>query len=188
MNNFEVNIIEFLQTNASIGWLSLFQFITTLGSYLGLFIVFAILFVRQRKLSFAFAVTFIIASVSNQLLKLIIARDRPFVNNPQIINYGGEDGYSMPSGHSLNSAVIATFLFYSILTTSKYKTTKILGGTFCVLFPFLIAYSRMVLGVHYLSDTLVGITLGVFFAIIGILIYKRILKWLEKNKRKVNSQ
>ncbi len=188
MNEFETNLIEFLQTNASIGWISLFQFITMLGSYLGFIIVFAILFIKQRKLSYVFAVTFVVASVFNQLLKLIIARDRPFVNNPQILNYGGESGYSMPSGHSLCGGLFATFLFYNILTTSKYKTTKILGGIFCVLFPFLIAYSRMVLGVHYLSDTLVGIALGVIFAVLGIYLYRYYMKRRNKAKTQENLQ
>lgn len=188
MNEFETKIIEFLQTNASTGWITLFQFITLLGSYLGFAIIFVILFIKQRKLSYVFAVTFVVASVFNQLLKLIIARDRPFVNNPQILNYGGESGYSMPSGHSLCGGLFATFLFYNILTTSKYKTTKILGGAFCILFPFLIAYSRMVLGVHYLSDTLAGITLGVIFAILGILVYRYCIKKYNTRKTKENLQ
>ena len=47
---------------------------------------------------------------------------------------------------------------------------------------FLIAYSRMVLGVHYLSDTLVGIALGVLFAVIGLLIHRHLAKMRLKRK------
>ncbi len=179
---FEENIIKFLQTNASVGWISLFQIITLFGSYLGFIIIFCILFFKERKLSYAFAITFVIASVINQILKLIIARDRPFVNNYEIINYGGEDGYSMPSGHSVCGGLFATFMIYSLIKQSKYKLTKILGTIFWVIFPFLIAFSRMVLGVHYLSDTLVGIVIGVISAIIGIVIYNFVTnKFLNKN-------
>lgn len=172
----EAEIIRFLQANASVGWITLFQFVTLFGSYLGFIIVFAILFIRQRKLSLTFAVTFVIASLINQVLKHLIMRDRPFVTNSDIINYGNEDGYSMPSGHSLCGALYATFIFYHILSTSRHTSTKVLGGIFCFIFPFLIAYSRMVLGAHYLSDTLVGIALGVAFAVIAIVLYRIYIK------------
>ena len=172
----EANIIRFLQTNASIGWISFFQFVTLFGSYLGLIIFFAIIFFRDKKLSVVFVVTFVVASVFNQLLKQIIMRDRPFVTYPDIENYGGADGYSMPSGHSVCGGLYATFLFYTILKTSRRKSTKVLCGIFCTLFPLLTAYSRMVLGVHYLSDTLVGIAVGVIFALLAIFLYKFYLK------------
>ncbi len=178
----EADIIIFLQSNASVGWITFFKFVTLFGSYLGFVIVFAILFIRQRRLSLVFAVTFVIASIVNHILKLIIMRERPFVENSQIINYGNEDGYSMPSGHSLCGGLFATFLFYHILTSSKLKSTQVLGGIFCVIFPFVIAYSRMVLGAHYLSDTLVGIAVGVIFALVGIFFYH---KYLRKIKFKI---
>lgn len=179
----EADIIRFLQKNASVGWISLFQFITLFGSYLGFVIVFVVLFIRQRRLSYCFALTFVIASLINQVLKVLIMRERPFVTYNDIINYGGEDGYSMPSGHSLCAGMFATFLFYNILTTTKFKSTKIIGGIFCIIFPIMIAYSRMVLGAHYLSDTLVGISLGIVFALIGIYLYCLITKQIKVGKK-----
>lgn len=180
---FEADIINFLQTNASIGWITLFQLITTLGSYLGFLIVFCILFFKNRKLSYTFVATFIVASVFNHFLKAVIMRDRPFVTYPSIINYGGEDGYSMPSGHSMCGALFATFIFYLILKSHSTKGTKALGGICCALFAILIAYSRMVLGVHYLTDTIAGIFEGILFAIIGIYVYNLIVKKSKKNAK-----
>ena len=179
---FEADIIEFLQTNASVGFIRLFQIITLFGSILGAIIVFFILFFKKRSFSYAFLITFIVASVINKILKAIIMRDRPFVTYETIINYGDASGYSMPSGHSLSAGVFATFIFYLILTSSKHLSTKILGGISCTLFAVLVAFSRMVLGVHYLTDTIVGIILGILFAIIGIIIYNNIVK--KKKGRK----
>ncbi len=179
----EANIIRFLQTNASINWITLFQFITLFGSYLGFIIVLVIMWFKGGlRLSITFVLTFAFASLINQVLKLIIARDRPFVTYDDIINYGGEDGYSMPSGHSLCAGLFATFVFYTLLSSPHDLSTKIIGGIFCCLFPFLIAYSRMVLGVHYLSDTLVGIALGVLFAVVGLLIHRHLAKMRLKRK------
>ena len=172
----EAQIIIFLQSNASTGWITLFQIITMFGSYLGFAVFFVIIFFKDKKLSVAFVITFVIASIFNHFLKLIIMRDRPFVTYSQIINYGNSDGYSTPSGHSNCAGLFATFLFYTFLTTTKSKGTKALCGIFCVLFPLLIGYSRMVLGVHYLSDVLIGIAEGVIFGLIAIVLYKLIQK------------
>ena len=113
---FEADIIEFLQTNASVGFIRLFQIITLFGSILGAIIVFVILFFKKRSFSYAFLITFIVASVINKILKAIIMRDRPFVTYETIINYGDASGYSMPSGHSLSAGVFAPFLFCLFLT------------------------------------------------------------------------
>ncbi len=173
---FEADIIEFLQANASVGFIKLFQFITLFGSLLGAFIVFFILFFTKRNLSYAFLATYIVAVVFNKVLKAIIMRDRPFETYDTIANYDDVSGYSMPSGHSQSAGVLATFIFYLILTVSTKKSTKILGFISCLLYVVLIAFSRMVLGAHYLSDTIVGIMVGILFAIFGILIYNKVIK------------
>ncbi len=177
--DFEIKLIEFLQTNATVGWITFFQIVTMFGSYLGFFIVFVILFLKKRSLSYAFAISFAVASVLNFCLKQIIARERPFVNNDTILNLGNEDGYSMPSGHSMCAGLFATFLFYLILKISQSKITKVLGAITLILFPMLIALSRMVLGVHYLTDTIVGIIVGIIFAIIAIMLYNVIMKKIK---------
>ena len=178
---FEADIIEFLQANASVGFIKLFQIITLFGSILGALVVFVILFIKKRSLSYAFVVTFVFATIINKILKSIIMRDRPFESYQTIMNYGDAGGYSMPSGHSLSAGLYATFIFYLILISSKNLWTKILGGISCFLFTVLIAFSRMVLGVHYLTDTITGIILGILFAIIAIIIYNNIVKKKIKN-------
>ena len=177
---FEADLIKFFQTNATGGWVTFFQGVTMLGSYLGFLATFIIIFVKNKKLSFVFALTFAIASGVNFLLKMLIARQRPFDSYDFIKNLGGEDGYSMPSGHSMCSALFATFLIYHLYKIRKDRATKI-WGTICLsLFPALIALSRMVLGVHYLTDTIVGIIVGIMFAFLGIWVYNVV----EKKKAK----
>lgn len=177
---FEASIIEFLQGNIGAGWITVFQIITMLGSYLGIFITFLILFIKNKKLSAVFLVTVVFALIFNSLLKMIVCRNRPFDDYSTILNYGNEDGYSFPSGHCVCAGVISMFLFYSILTSTKRMSTKILAGIDGLLFCLLIALSRMVLGVHYLTDTLAGIIIGIIFAIGIILLYNMLRK---KSKR-----
>lgn len=179
---FEYEILKFLQTNATTFWISFFQVVTLLGSFLGFFITFILVFIKNRKLALVLTATFIIASVFNHILKSLIMRSRPFDTYSDIINYGNEDGYSFPSGHSLCAGIFATFLFWTLIKSSKNKWTITLGGLTLALLTFLIAFSRMVLGVHYLTDTIAGIFLGILFAIIGILLYNMIDKKWKKRK------
>ncbi|MBQ8444530.1 MAG: phosphatase PAP2 family protein [Clostridia bacterium] len=177
---FEADIIRFLQTNASAGWINFFQIVTMLGSYLGFIISFIIIFVKNKRLGVVFALTFAVGSVGNYLLKHIIQRDRPFVTYEDIHNYGNEDGYGMPSGHSVCAGLFATFLIYLLFTQTQNKWTRLAGAVCLSLFPFLIAFSRMVLGVHYLSDTIIGIIIGIIVAILGICVYNMCRRKVEK--------
>lgn len=179
---FEYQIIKFLQTNATPNWINFFQAVTMLGSIFGFVLTFIIVFVKNKKLSVALIATFIIGSILNRILKSIIGRERPFEIYTDIANYGNEDGLSFPSGHSLCAGIYATFLFYTLLKSTKNKWTITLGGISLSLLALLIAFSRMVLGVHYLTDTIAGIFLGISFAFIGILLYNYLDKKFKKRK------
>lgn len=173
---FESDIIRFLQSNATTGWITFFQIVTLFGSFFGLFLSFALIFVKNKKLALALAVTFVVASVFNHFLKALIGRARPFDTNSDIINYGNEDGYSMPSGHSLCGGMFATFLIYNLFCSNKNIWTRTLGTLAYGSLAMLISFSRMVLGVHYLTDTIAGLFLGISFAIVGIIVYNVVRK------------
>lgn len=181
---FEYNIIRFLQSNVTTGWLSFFQGVTMLGSFLGFFITLIILILKNKKLSFALIAAFAIGSLINHILKSIIGRARPFDTYSDIVNYGNESGYSMPSGHSLCVGIFATFLIFTLLTKSSDRWTKILGSTAVILVSLLVPLSRMVLGVHYFTDTLLGLVLGILFACAAIYINHLILKKIKFYKGK----
>ncbi|MBE7074312.1 MAG: phosphatase PAP2 family protein [Clostridiales bacterium] len=168
---FEVYIIKILQSCASTNWITFFQAISMLGSFLGFFITFFILFIKNRKLSIVFAFAFCVACIGNTLLKRVIQRTRPFEHFSFIHNYANEDGFSFPSGHSVCAGLFATFLTYHLFCEIKDNWTRIFGVSGLLLLTILIAFSRMVLGVHYLSDIIVGIIVGIIVAILCICVY-----------------
>ena len=173
---FEANIIRFFQLNTSVGFVTFFNFITLFGGLVGGIITFIILFFNNKKLSYIFLITFAIASILNTILKSIIARERPFEIYKDIINYGNEDGFSMPSGHSMSASLYATFLFYLNLKSKKSNYTKFICGICLFIFVGLIAMSRMVLGVHFLTDTLAGIIEGFLLAFTACFVYNKLSK------------
>ncbi|HEY6311743.1 MAG TPA: phosphatase PAP2 family protein [Streptosporangiaceae bacterium] len=122
----------------------------------------AILAIRRRwRLAAYLLVTGAGALILDPILKSLVGRLRPVVAHP--IAYGTGD--SFPSGHSLGSIVCygAILLVFLPAARGRWRTAFI---TVIVTLIALIGISRILLGVHYLSDVLgawaVGITwLGV---------------------------
>lgn len=173
---FEADIIEFFQTNLTPTWITVFQIITLFGSFLGFILTFILLFIKNKKLSYIFAITFVVAQICNKILKLIIARDRPFEAYESIINYGNEDGFSMPSGHSMSAGLFATFLIYMTAKQQYKRSEKVIVGITISIVALAVAFSRIVLGVHYLTDTIVGLIVGILFALLAIFVYNTTIK------------
>lgn len=102
---------------------------------------------------------------SNHFLKPFVSRPRP-THYPGILehvrtlyNYTGGK-YGFVSGHSTNSFGFA--IFTSLLFKNKNYTTVVF------LWAIIVGYSRIYLGVHFLSDIIGGVITGL---IIGYLVY-----------------
>jgi undecaprenyl-diphosphatase len=67
---------------------------------------------------------------------------------------------------------ITYFLINKNIRLSKFW--KNIYFTFTVFFIFLVSISRLVLGVHYLSDVVVGVCLGYLGYMLGTIVYKKI--------------
>jgi len=87
-------------------------------------------------------------------LKYAVNRKRPFVTYPEYLKPKTHVGpYSFPSGHTSTAFSMATSL---TLATKKWYV-----AVPAYLWASGVAYSRMYLGVHYPSDLLGGIVIGV---------------------------
>jgi undecaprenyl-diphosphatase len=92
------------------------------------------------------------------IVKRWIARPRPFRTCPGIRECTRSlDEYSFPSGHTLHSVACSLILtvYYPVLGFIVWPLT------------LLIAVSRVVLGVHYPSDVIVGALIGAITAAIS---------------------
>jgi undecaprenyl-diphosphatase len=93
-----------------------------------------------------------------KILKRIFVRERPFIRHAGISLVGAPlDRYSFPSGHTLHAAA---FTWQACVAFPEMSA---------VLVPLALAIagSRVVLGLHYPTDVLVGAVLGVSFGIAG---------------------
>ena len=102
--------------------------------------------------------------LGNGLLKHLLARPRPFTTYPDLIPLVQIGGYSCPSGHSLSSFTAATAIF------CFYKKP----GAAALLLAALIGFTRLYVGVHYLTDVLFGAVIGIILGLLSAMAVKRI--------------
>ena len=136
----------------------LMKIITFFGSSLFIISVVIILLFFSKKHYLKIILMFIGEIMLNNFAKIIIKRDRPNIL-PLVI----EKSFSYPSGHAMISTFFYFFLIYFLLNSSITKNKKILLSFICLLFIFLICLSRIYLGVHYFSDIIGGILLGLSY-------------------------
>jgi undecaprenyl-diphosphatase len=143
------------------GWLRAWmRAATRLGDGWGWLIAAAVLAGGGPRLRPALLAVAVAAAVTNVLqvpLKRCVRRRRPCADAP-----AGWDGYSFPSGHTMNAFSLATVL--SLLYPALGAVVGFLGAS--------IGASRVVLGRHYAGDVLAGAILGLA---IGATAYRLVL-------------
>ena len=102
------------------------------------------------------------AELLNVVLKLAFHRPRPHVAFVHL------DTYSFPSGHAMMSTAAygaLAYIAWSRLRTRPARIGLVAGTTALVT---LICFSRLYLGVHYLSDVLAGAAGGAFWLAVAV--------------------
>ena len=113
-----------------------------------------------RKCIWPWIFTAALASAVVYVLKNIIKTPRPFETYPYISNLILVNGFSFPSGH-------ATLIFAALpLLFMTYPRQRWLF----FIIALILALSRIYLGVHYVSDILAGMFIGLLAASIVLLI------------------
>ena len=89
-----------------------------------------------------------------------------------------EEYKSFPSGHSGTGMIMAMFLMYAPVFFPKLKGKETLLFYVGVAFGFLMMFSRMLVGAHYLTDTCMGslIVMVVFYVANEIAYQKKLLE------------
>ena len=146
--------------------------ITHLGDTLAVLLVCLFLLIvptlRKNYAAPVIASTVLAASL-NALLKLAFTRPRP-----DILRLIAETDFSFPSGHAMiNMALYGAIviLAWRFLQTKRMKIAITAGLTILV---FAIGFTRVYLGVHYITDVIAGWCLGLAFAVGVILVFDEI--------------
>ena len=110
------------------------------------------------------------------LSKNIFLRERPLIGS-EILS-----SYSFPSGHSLIATTYYGFLIYLLRRSKCKEECKVIGTTFLTTLIVLICLSRLILNVHYLTDVVGGVILGLVILLVLIYFFEATFKPKEKEK------
>ena len=154
---------------------------------------------RTRAIGIMSTISIVIeALLNNVLLKNLIARTRPYDEIEGLINLvGRQSDYSFPSGHTGAAfavagamLVVALFGLPMIEKTGEFKredpslTFKLIS-VILITYATLLAFSRMYVGVHYPTDVLCGLLLGLGTSAVAYLIYQVAIKKIHERKTAV---
>ena len=102
--------------------------------------------------------------VGNVALKHLVARSRPCWLEVVPLLIANPADYSFPSGHTLSSVIGA-----AVLTKANHKF-----GFAAIPLAALIAFSRLYLYVHFPSDVLASVAIGVVIGLAAVAVMKRL--------------
>ena len=139
----------------------LWTFITTSGNGGLIWIAitcFLLAFKKTRKVGVMCAVSLVFSLIfTNILIKPLVARTRPYelIEGLAILIDKPHD-FSFPSGHTTAAFATAWVMFRQLPKKA---------GIPVLVYAFLMAFSRLYVGVHYPTDVIGGIVLGIFYAV-----------------------
>jgi membrane-associated phospholipid phosphatase len=110
------------------------------------------------------AVALIGAQLLTSVLKGIFERRRPSFDDP----VATADGLSFPSGHALSSIALYGALAYVFADRLCSTRGRVFGLCGVALLVGAIGFSRLYLGLHYLSDILAGYSAGLAWLLLAI--------------------
>ena len=162
--NWGLEFIRNVQSFSSPALTAVIKAITFLGNpevCIAIILLFAWCF--DEKKGFRLGLLLGLSTGLNYVIKDALKVPRPYEVDTSL-KLMTENDYATPSGHAQNSAILWPFLAKNInaLQKRKYNAFK-LGLAF--VFPLLIGFTRIYLGVHYPSDVLAGWSIGFLFVL-----------------------
>ena len=181
--HFALPILEWIAANLWCPFLNAVMPVITLLGDAGIFwiaiAVVLMFFPKTRKIGFGMGAALLMGLViCNIMLKPMIARIRPY--DYQLEHFGvtikllidAQHDFSFPSGHTIASFEAATVI---LLHNKKF-------GIPAMVLACLIAFSRLYLYVHYPTDVIASVILGIGLAYLGKFLVQKGYDFYEKRK------
>jgi membrane-associated phospholipid phosphatase len=171
---FEIPILIWIQRLSS--WLILpMHFFSFLGTEeFFLLILSALYWCVDSAIGLRVAITLLLSNTVNDSLKLLFRGARPYWFDSSIKGLAQESSFGIPSGHAQNSMVVWGTI---ALGFRKWWLTIL-----CCFAIFLVGFSRMYLGVHWISDVVAGWLIGLFLLWLVARFEKPVVqRWVQKS-------
>lgn len=168
MLEFELQILDFIQKYIRSDALDMIMpWITRLGNIGILWIIVTIVLLCNRKtrvFGLATCLSLILDVICcDAILKPLIARNRPFTYKEIELLINMPKDYSFPSGHTSSSFAVVSSLYF--LHSKYWKPLCVIGAC--------IAFSRLYLYVHFPTDIIGGLVLGICLGKLSSIILRK---------------
>jgi undecaprenyl-diphosphatase len=165
-------VVGWLQAHGTEGGESFFNIVSWFGAQAldAIVIVVTVVLAARREWlrAAALAIAGLGGTLLNDVLKLIFHRGRPEFATEFITH----QSWSFPSGHAMNSLVGYGFLTYLLLERITDRRARIVILVATTIVVGLVGFSRLYLGVHYLSDVVAGFLAGGIWLLVCITGYR----------------
>jgi undecaprenyl-diphosphatase len=153
----DLAIIRAVRASALVAPLAILRQVTELGSTAAMMVLAIVLLLsevvaRRPWSGITGAATIGLASLGNELAKGLIARARPDLIQPIVV----ERGYSFPSGHAALSMVGYGVAALLVARSGAPRGVKVAAAFAAGCLVALIGISRVYLGAHFPTDVLAG--------------------------------
>ena len=174
----DYNVYNLLSTNEIEFIIAFFNVVTSLASSEAIIIItLALIFLLNTNHERLFVIINTIISAGIIIVsKNIFLRERPLIGSELL------SSYSFPSGHSLIATTYYGFLIYLLKRSKCKEEYKVIGTTMLTTLIVLICLSRLLLNVHYVTDVVGGVILGLVILLVLIYFFEKTFKPKEKEK------
>ena len=174
----DYNVYNLLSTNEIEFVTAFFNVVTSLASSEAIIIItLALIFLLNTNHERLFVIINTIISAGIIIVsKNIFLRERPLIGSELLLSY------SFPRGHSLIATTYYGFLIYLLKRSKCKEEYKVIGTTLLTTLIVLICLSRLVLNVHYVTDVIGGVILGLVILFVLIYFFEKTFKPKEKEK------
>lgn len=179
MMDFDIRILNWINHHRVPGSTPFLVFVSDVTTYVSIIVMVSLLIAglvkRSRSLLAKFyclLCVFLLDVSISQTLKNTFYRPRPFRTYPFIEKLTDGGSSSFPSGHTFEVFAMATAL------TLLFPQKKVIIPAY--IWACIVAYTRMALGVHYPTDVLAGMILGIGIAFLCYAIYKKFRRPLQQ--------
>ena len=106
----------------------------------------------------------------NEWLKLVVHRDRPFIQGAFV----DWSGYSFASGHTIGATLLYGQLLLFVLPSLKARHLRLLCIFSAAALVLLVGFTRIALGAHFLTDVLAAIFFGIIWLMLCTVLGKSV--------------
>jgi undecaprenyl-diphosphatase len=155
-------------------WARAISYLGSSALLLPLSLAIALLLLRRRNWREALLIALVVLGVLAlwELLKVIVDRPRPPLPHLTQVESG-----SFPSGHAADALATYGVLAYTLSRLTRHWWFRSALWAIATALVLAIGWSRLYLGVHYLSDILGGYLLAIAWLSVVIILLRLVLDW-----------